>query len=236
MVRRRPTSSYGPRQTGSLTSLGNSVMALGVRIKHLRRLTHLSAWRFIALVVTDPRWQPLYDSLARNAPEDRFNDPVPWITWHAVAVLEQEAANRSGQAVLEWGMGGSTLWYQQRGLRVTAIEHDPQWFQLCRARVGATADLRLLEDWSTYTRPDINPSDFDIFVIDGRKRNECAFFLAEHIRSGEIRKGSVIVFDDTQRSAYIPGVDAIAELCQRHRSFSGPVAGELDQLTTLFWI
>lgn len=211
-------------------------MTLIERIRQLRRFAHPSAWRFLAFVATDPRWQPLYDSLARSTPAARFNEPVPWFTWHALRVLEQEIQERAGQAVLEWGMGGSTLWYQLNGLRVTAIESDSSWFAICRDRLGEEADLRLCQEPAAYARPDVDPSQFGVFVIDGRMRNECARFVADNILNGRIARDSLIVFDNTERPAYEEGIEALIDACRRHRSFSGPTASDIDHLTTLFWV
>ena len=210
-------------------------MAIRERLACLRRLAHPETWRFLALVLTDPRWQPLYDSVTRRDPRERFRAPTPWFTWHSFPVLEAEVGRRRGQRLLEWGAGASTKWFTERGLRVTAIEHDRGWYEVCRGAVHG-ADIRLVDVRDGYASPAIDPSDYGVFVIDGRERGACAAYVAAAIQSGKIRKGTLLIFDDSNRERYRPALDSLASLCSAHRSYSGPTSVEIDKLTTFFWV
>lgn len=206
------------------------------RLRSLRRLGHLSTWRFLALVVTDPRWEPLYRSLSRGSPERRFDDPVPWLAWHSLAPLTGEIAQRRGAKILEWGSGASTLWYHHHGLTPTAIEHDPDWFSACQRYLRGKADLRLVPLGNAYVRPDLSLSDYAIIVIDGRDRNACGAFVCEAIEAGIVAPGTLIILDDSNRERYQPTIDRLVLLSRRHRTFSGPTSVEIDKTTTFFWV
>jgi hypothetical protein len=216
--------------------IGGGETLLKERFAQLGRLTRPSTWRFIALICTDPRWHYLFDSLSARNIKFGFEAPVPWVAWHALPILETEVRAREGQRVLEWGVGASTLWYQNHGLHVTGIEHDPAWFAACRERLGDAVDLRLLPLGSEYSRPDIDLSEFGIIVVDGRTRNACAEFVIEGIRDGRVSTGTLILFDDTNRERYSESVEELFSLCSDHRSYSGPTSVEIDKLTTLFWV
>lgn len=54
-------------------------------------------------------------------------DRRPWMTFQSISVLEKEINN--GNAVFEYGGGGSTLFFLDRGAIVTTVEHDKEWFE-----------------------------------------------------------------------------------------------------------
>lgn len=205
------------------------------RMRNLRRLAEPSTWRFLALVVTDPRWEPLFHSLRARKPAQRFRDPLPWFAWHALPALEDDLRRRAGKRVLEWGSGASTLWYRQQGLVVTSIEDNPLWYEACREALGSDADLRLVP-LGSYSRPEVDPSRYEVFVIDGRRRSECARFLLEHISSGQIPKRALIICDDSNYDCYGDSLTALMDVCSSHRTYSGPTSCELDKQTTLLWV
>ena len=206
------------------------------RLKQCKRFASLSTWRFLLMVSTDPRWQPLYDSLAVNSLKNRFRRPMPWFAWHSFRQLEQEVSERRGGKVLEWGCGASTLWYYQNGMYPTALEHDPDWFRACSSYLQGRADIRLIDLGPDYSRPQVDLADYGVIVIDGRQRCECAAFVCEGIEAHQIRTGTLIVFDDSNRDRYLSSLQRLALLCTRHWSYSGPTSLELDKLTTFFWV
>lgn len=206
------------------------------RAAQLRRLAKPSTWRFLALLLTDPRWKPLFDSLAVNSLEKRFADPVPWLAWHSLALLEEEVGKRCGGRVLEWGSGASTLWYFLHGVRPTAIEHDVAWFEACQKYLGGKADLRLVPVGDDYCRPAVNLAEFSVIVIDGRERVACGRYIYEGIKHGTVVKGTLVVFDDSNRDRYRPVLRDLESTCSRHQSFSGPTSVEIDKMTTFFWV
>ncbi len=207
------------------------------RLRALRRLGRLGTWRLLLLVLSDPRWQPLFDSVAkRRTFSDRFRNPVPWFAWHCLPVLEAEVSRRQGERVVEWGTGASTAWFALKGMKVTGLEHDEQWFSLCGNNIDPEVDLRLISNHRDYSSPDVDPSTVSIWVIDGINRDECAHYLADHITQGMTRRDALIIFDDSNRVEYGQAIDRLSSLSTRHRSFTGPTSVELDKMTTFFWL
>jgi len=60
---------------------------------------------------------------------------LPWITLPATDFLRRIV--QPGMKVFEWGCGGSTLFYANRGCEVTAIEHSLPWCDMVSARLSS---------------------------------------------------------------------------------------------------
>lgn len=105
---------------------------------------------------------------------------IPWIAPAAVLFLNDYLSDPVGLVALDFGSGGSTIFYGARCERVTAIEMEqPGWVKLVREALleqeltnvdlistdglaGALAKVSELADAS-----------FDVISIDSMKRQEC---------------------------------------------------------------
>ncbi len=93
--------------------------------------------------MTEPNSQliQLYDSYLRrigwdrslnDGPVDAAGQPIPWITYPALEVLEQLV--RPNFRVFEFGCGNSSLWWAARTSEVVSVDHDENWVQHIGAR------------------------------------------------------------------------------------------------------
>lgn len=119
---------------------------------------------------------------------------------------------------LEWGAGGSTLYFPPRipGLtRWLSIEHSREWADLVRSRntvpgvevvhlppditrTPSGTDEGVQEDFRTYvTWPEAQAGRFDFILVDGRARGSC---LRAAFRLVEDR--GVVVLHDANREFY----------------------------------
>ena len=55
------------------------------------------------------------------------SDRIPWMTFQSISFIEEKLEN--GSCVFEYGGGGSTLFFLDRGARVITVEHDKEWFE-----------------------------------------------------------------------------------------------------------
>lgn len=69
-----------------------------------------------------------------NADYHPLNARKPWINYPATAFISSHL--QSGQSVFEYGSGGSTIYFLDKGLSVTSIEHDSKWFDIISRAVG----------------------------------------------------------------------------------------------------
>jgi precorrin-6B methylase 2 len=59
---------------------------------------------------------------------------LPWITFPAITFLEQEL--KKEDHVFEFGGGGSSLFFLEKGCRVTTVEHHETWFREISAHIA----------------------------------------------------------------------------------------------------
>jgi hypothetical protein len=137
---------------------------------------------------------------------------LPWMSWKAIDFLQGHIT--PGLRVFEWGGGGSTIFFADRGCHVTTVESSEFWKQVIQNRYRATersgsleirfipAETRDPRAVTDYIQSIDDGAPWDIIVIDGLEeayisRIDCI----RHI-SGAVRKGSIAVLDDSYRSGY----------------------------------
>lgn len=127
-----------------------------------------------------PRW--LDDRLRSRWPLERR---LPWFSWPAIRWLDDFL--QPHHRVLEFGAGGSTLFFAARAASVVSLEPDPTW----RARVAALAGpkVQLLDE------PPGSPAD--LIVVDGadwQERPKRFAWAQQHVSPG-----GAVVLDDSWR-------------------------------------
>ena len=152
--------------------------------------------------------------------------PIPWITYPALDFLKRKISG--SMTVFEYGSGNSTLWWSRRVNRVVSCEHDKEWYAAMRSRMPANTTylLRRAKGSSAYADEITNYVDaFDILVIDGRDRINCA-----RKGVGALHADGVILWDNSDREEYEPGYGLLVELGFRRLDFWG-----MGPLSTRRW-
>ncbi len=133
------------------------------------------------------------DRLLRNGPHAIVSSalrlafdrrPVaPWISYDARAIIERFLS--SDRSVLEFGSGMSTVWYAQHAGSVVSIEDYAPWRRVVAALVAPFphVDYRFAKGQGAYIAqaPD---RLYDLIMIDGSWRLDCASFAIAHLRDG----------------------------------------------------
>lgn len=152
----------------------------------------------------------------------RWTHPgAPWMNRQAVRELERIV--RPETRVFEWGSGGSTIWFAQRTHSLQSVEHNPRWHRKVKGRlnkVPGTREARLHHAQGTGYVSVIEdyPDDaFDLVLVDGVWRAECANTAIQ-----KVRPGGYLVLDDAER--YIP-----------HESRSPDAIGPIAKPPTSQW-
>lgn len=113
--------------------------------------------------------------------------------------------------MLEWGSGGSTLYFSQCVQRYYSVEHDPLWYNAVQKEIAAMAiknvhlhlvpviaDKPIPEKYADYIAAgaalNINPT---VVLIDGRCRRRCAIAAWEYIHPK-----TIVYIHDWKRSYY----------------------------------
>lgn len=177
----------------------------------------------------DSGWLRSFDT---GEPVDAEGRPVPWMVYPAVDFLAPRL--RPDMKVFEYGAGNSTLWWAARVRELITCEHDRAWYEKVRVRVPANVTLHhvpLGPDGEYSRKVGSYPGAFDIVVIDGRDRVQCALHALP-----ALKPDGVILWDDTYRVEYQEGYDALAAAGFRKLGFVGlaPVFNQYGE-TGLFY-
>ena len=158
-----------------------------------------------------------FRSFVTRRPVNANGEPLPWFTYGAISFLERRMD--PSWRVFEYGSGHSTLWWAAHTRQVVAAEHHAGWVDEMRAKAPANATIvhRPLSEGLSYPdAPNLEGGGFDIIVIDGRERVWCAERCLD-----ALRPGGVIVWDNSERERYAPGLQALADAGFRSVDFDG---------------
>ena len=123
---------------------------------------------------------------------------------------------KPSQDVLEWGSGGSTLFYSKFVKSWNTIEHDLAWAkQVSKKKIPNVVYHSVPVTWDTVGRwPDDGDYEtfkdyvefpkslnrqFDVVLVDGRARVACAYSV---IRNNLLKPNGVVIIHDWERKYY----------------------------------
>jgi len=125
----------------------------------------------------------------------------PWLAPQAVAFLDQWILPTD--RIAEFGSGGSTSWFAQRGREVCSVEHDAEWHHRVSERLEElklrNVRQHLVPNGPAYARglDECRGSGFHVALVDGVQREHCALWALEYLRPA-----GLLVIDDAHR--YLP--------------------------------
>lgn len=170
-----------------------------------------------------------FRSVRQKEPVDARGEPIPWISYPALAFLQGRI--KSDMTVFEFGAGYSTLWWARRVRTVYACEADAKWHAQIRQQAPVNVEL-LRADEHEYPQVAARfPAVFDIVVIDGGDRLLCAKNAVSSLNAR-----GVILWDDTDRPEYQPGFDFLDQCGFARIEFVGPgPIVNLTKATSIFY-
>jgi len=148
---------------------------------------------------------------------DGKGEPLPWITYPAIDFLSNRVD--PDWDIFEYGSGNSTLWWADRANQVTSCEHDSAWFEFIESRIPGNVTLlhRHTDDGSYMRVLEDYPESFDVIVIDGIERTECAQYILS-----ALKRSGVVIWDNSDKNKYISGIDKLELQGFRRLDFYGP--------------
>jgi len=180
---------------------------------------------------------PLHDhgwfrSFEEHASVDLNGNPVPYLTYPAVKFLRRRIL--PDMSVFEYGSGASTLWWAARVKEVVACEHDRNWYDeiSSKAPTNVTLIFQELEPKGKYAREILEFRDrFDIVVIDGRDRVNCA-----RNSLNALKASGIILWDNADYTEDGAGYQFLFDHGFRKVEFvgPGPIANE-EWETAIFY-
>ena len=153
-------------------------------------------------------WQ---GSVRQQKPIDQNERAIPWYTYSALEWLKPRV--KKSDVVFEYGAGYSTVWFSSHAKEVVSVEGDARWLDRIRPHVSTNVTFLLCRpsessangnDESQYFKAleEYPPASFDIIAIDGKERVPCA-----HVAPSRLRDDGVIIFDNSDRPAFAPGIE-----------------------------
>lgn len=148
---------------------------------------------------------------------------VPWWNVAATRAVAEHLAACPGARVFEYGAGASTAWLARRAGDVISIEHDLDWHTRIAPLVGVFPNVALhrreLADGHYARAIEDVGGQFDLIVIDGRRRVDCLRHSLAHLKPG-----GMILFDDSGRRRYRDAIEGCGIREHRHfgRSYCVP--------------
>lgn len=118
---------------------------------------------------------------------DADGRPVPWYTYACTEWLSQ--LDLSALEVFEYGSGNSTRWWAERCRALTSVEHDPVWHG--KVAQLLPPDVRYLLEPAVSDYVQSCDGEYDIVIVDGVYRYDCALHAMRHLR-----EGGVIIVDN----------------------------------------
>lgn len=158
-----------------------------------------------------------FRSFREEACVDADGNSLPWLTYPAIEFLKTRIQKE--MSVFEYGAGESTLWWASRVKEIVSIEHNKEWHEKIARRIPENVSLMHIEldCGGAYSRKISEFNDrFDIVVIDGRDRVNCALNSL-----GALKPGGVIVFDNSDRIEYETAYRFLAQNGFRKIEFVG---------------
>ena len=161
-----------------------------------------------SLVATMPTWRPHHITnwiAAWRGSPGALDAGMPWLAWSCIDWLEPRV--RPGMRVLEFGGGGSTLFFLLRDCVVTTVEGNRSWADELAQRTQpfpGRSDVRFVDSQSgsallaaAYAAEGRDGAPWDIILVDGAFRRACV-----EVARGSIAPGGLIIVDNTDLPEY----------------------------------
>lgn len=130
------------------------------------------------------------ESFKIRQPIDADREPLPWYTYPAIEYVKQ--LDFSEREVFEYGSGNSTIFWSKLAQRVVSIENNQKWYETVQKKVQSNVEVKLIENDVSYIQEISNHNSFDVIVIDGVHRFECAKASID-----KLKPGGMIILDNS---------------------------------------
>jgi hypothetical protein len=164
-----------------------------------------------------------FDSFYQFMPVNNNGAAIPWYTYSAIDFLEGRIEKT--MTVFEYGSGNSTIWWAEHVKKIVSCEHDQKWFNKLKPDIPENVEythIDLSSPANYETAALKNGNKFDVIVIDGRNRVNCA-------RSSlvQLKDNGVVIWDNSDRKEYEKGYQFLLDNGFRRLDFTGmgPING-----------
>jgi hypothetical protein len=166
----------------------------------------------IGNLIANPSYIPHYLS-DRTRPASPIALRSPWFSWAAIDHLRNHV--QPNHWILEWGGGGSSLFFIDLGANLVTIETHDDWYRQLREtktkmfpEQSARWQLQNIKEpicessRMAYLQPLHGPKAWDYVVVDGPENDHLSRMHCLAEIQGLAVKPKVVILDDAWRSEY----------------------------------
>lgn len=129
---------------------------------------------------------------------DNIAKARPMMSDEEIKVIDELFDKHKFKTCLEWGSGGSTIYFPRRHKSITrwySIEHNGKYVDMIKRSLENTVTLKhvTLENYLGV----VKGMKFDFILIDGLMRQECLMFAEDMLN-----RGGVILLHDASRPEF----------------------------------
>lgn len=136
-----------------------------------------------------------YETIKKWRCLDKNGEVIPWYTYPAIEFLTN--LDFSGKSVFEFGSGDSSEFWVKAGAQVVAVESDRDWYKKISERQLDGLSLEWVDECPQYENSILETGRFfDIIVIDGKRRFECASMVKKCLNLSS-EEGCMIILDNS---------------------------------------
>lgn len=125
---------------------------------------------------------------------DKLGNPIPWYTFPAIDYLGQ--FDYRDKKIFEFGCGNSSRWWAKRAKIVRSVEDNFMWMGKWTLEFKEpNIEILFRKEGEEYYNAILETEDkYDVIVIDGKCRENCAKTALERRADG-----GIIIVDDSDR-------------------------------------
>jgi len=123
-------------------------------------------------------------SIKTGKPVNKEGQPLPWFTYSSINFLS--SLDLSDKDVLEWGSGNSSLFLAERVKSIVSIESDQTWFEEVSKKKFSNQEILFASLDEYEFKPEKIDKKFDVVIVDGEKRYECAKEIHKYLKDDGI--------------------------------------------------
>jgi hypothetical protein len=144
----------------------SALLGLLKRLVPMSVKTTIKCWRLLEIEYGHRR------SYLSQSCVDKAGRPIPWYTYPAIEYIRQ--LDFSDKHVFEYGSGNSSRFWSALAKGVVSVEDDREWYEKVRTSSGNGVRLVFAADKTAYIDEILNYDPFDVIIVDGSHRLECA--------------------------------------------------------------
>ena len=135
----------------------------------------------------------------------KLNYPLPYVMSDELEVMERILEELKPKRCLEWGAGGSTLYFPRNHEFIElwlSLEHDKEWYEKLKSKVPTNVELVLAKNVEEYILYPVHKGKFNFIFVDGKWRLLCMY-----VASKILDENGVCLLHDSSRPQYRPAIN-----------------------------